>query len=320
MSAHTQPGAIPLGAYPTPPAADLPPIELDAPISTWYRVGGRAERLARPRSQDQLLACLAIDPDLLMLGAGANLIVDDAGVSQLVVKLDAPCFRHVTINESSATVHAGAGADLPKLILQTTRAGLGGLEGLAGIPGVIGGAAVMNAGGRFAEFAEFVHRVHAITRDGERIELTRDEAKFGYRSSALTDLIVTAVDLQLSQANPVALRTRLKEIMEYKKHSQPMSAHCAGCAFRNPRIEREIPGLASIGDTVSAGLLIDRAGCKGMRRGGAVVSDRHANFITAGPGASARDVIALMDDAATAVRDRFGVDLRREVVVWTRAS
>lgn len=302
-------------------------IERDTPIPTWFGVGGRAERLVRPRSIDQLRLALELDPHLRVLGDGANLIVDDEGVKELVVVLDAPIFRTPRIDDASGCVHAPAGADLRRLINETVRRGLAGLEGLAGIPATIGGAIVMNAGGAFGQIADVVERVHALDRSGRVLTLERDRIAFDYRTSGLNDLVITAADLRLRPLPATerdALRRRLIEVSDYKKRSQPLAARSAGCAFRNPTLHHDLTlptGEAfPAGTRVSAGLLLDRAGCKGLTLGSARVSEVHANFITAEKDGRAGDVIRLMNLAAERVRERFGVCLEREVVVWSRSQ
>ncbi|TVQ64123.1 MAG: UDP-N-acetylmuramate dehydrogenase [Phycisphaerales bacterium] len=293
-----------------------PAIETDAPIPTWFGVGGRADALARPRSVEELRALLRRFDRVRVLGDGANMLVDDDGVDGLVVSLEN--LRRVERPDPNdpGLLRVGAGANLPRLIVDTVRDGLSGLEGLAGVPASLGGAIVMNAGGAFGEIAQAVERVRALTLDGEEIVRTRDEIPFGYRSSGLRDLIVVEADLRLTPAeDAAALRSRMKEVMSYKKGSQPMGERSAGCAFKNPTLPT--------GERVSAGMLIDRAGCKGERVGGARVSDVHANFIVVdtAPGAcTARDVVALMRRVRARVLDHAGVTLEPEVAIWRRAD
>lgn len=296
--------------------ADIP-IARDAAIPTWFRVGGGAERLATPRTPDELRRCLELDPAARILGAGANLLVDDDGVSELVIALTAPAFTAAEPADD-ARLLVGAGADLPRLVVDTVRRGLAGLEGLGGIPATLGGALVMNAGGAFGQIADTVARAHALTRDGRPVTLERSDIPFAYRSSGLDHLVLTAAELNLEPADPAALRARLKEVMVYKKASQPMADNSAGCCFKNPTLSADLPGIGPAGQRVPAGLLIDRAGLKGLARGGASVSHRHANFIVTTDGARARDAIDLIADIQRRVLDRFGVALEREVVVWSR--
>ncbi|MFM9997094.1 MAG: UDP-N-acetylmuramate dehydrogenase [Phycisphaerales bacterium] len=304
-------------------------VERDAPIPTWFGVGGRAERLARPATIDDLRRCVESDPRLRVLGDGANLLVDDSGVAELVVVLggDLAGVRWSESKQSTATtdqspvvVRVGAAAKLSRLILEAGRRGFGGLEGLGGIPATVGGAAVMNAGGRFGQIGDTVVRVHAIDRSGGVHAIDRDDIEFAYRSSGLDGLIITAVDLRLSPSDPATLRDRLRDVMAYKKSTQPLADRSAGCAFRNPTLTSDLDGVGRRGERVSAGRLIDLAGCKGLCVGGAEVSRAHGNFLVAHAGAAARDVIALMDQVRRWVQDAFGVELEREVVVWSRES
>ncbi len=294
-------------------------IERDAEIPTWFGIGGRADRLARPESLEQLCSCLEMDPNLRILGDGANLLVDDEGVGDLVVSLER---LNAVELRSPGIIHAEAGANLPKMILECVRQGLRGVEGLGGIPATIGGAVFMNAGGAFGQIGEVVERVHVLDRDGSARTLQRGQIKFEYRRSGLgdgwTNLIITGVEFALKQDDPVILRQRLKEVMAYKKESQPMAERSAGCAFKNPTLAADITGVGVKGSRISAGRLIDMAGCKGLRVGGAEVSERHANFIVTHRGARARDVIELMDEVGRRVHDQYGVDLEPEVIVWRR--
>lgn len=291
-------------------------IEHDAPISTWFHVGGRATRLARPTDTDQLGACLEQDDALLMLGEGANLLVHDDGVPNLVVSLQQGRFIEVEIDPSTGWVRAGAGASLPRLISATVKAGLGGLEGLAGIPATIGGACVMNAGGTFGEIGSQVLKVRAMDRAGRIHEIERSAIDFSYRHSGLSHLLILNVEFALTRGDEHALRERLSECMRKKTGSQPMKDKSAGCAFKNPTLHEPLDGIGEPGDRVSAGMLIDRAGCKGISAGGASVSEVHANFIVTTSDAKAQHVIELMREVQRRVHDRFGVILEREVVVW----
>ncbi len=295
-------------------------IERDAPIATWLGVGGRADRLARPRSVDELRACLAMDRDLLVLGDGANLLVCDEGVERLVVDLREMNRVEIAAVDGRAVteVVAEAGARLPRLITDTVRAGLAGLEGLGGIPASIGGAIFMNAGGAFGEIGNAVRRVRVMDRDGSAHDLPRERIDFGYRHSGLAGRIIIEAEFALTPMDAVALRDRLKDVMAYKKSSQPLADDSAGCIFKNPTLSADLPGLGTAGQRISAGMLIDRAGCKGLRVGAAVVSHGHANFIVVEEGGTADDVMQVMSQVQRRVLERFGVRLDPEVVVWER--
>lgn len=288
-----------------------------APIPTWFGVGGRADRLARPVTVEDVRQCLEVDPGARVLGDGANLLVEDGGIGELV--LDMRGLRGVDF-ESTGRVVALAGSDLPRLVVESVRRGLGGLEGLGGIPGTVGGAVMMNAGGAFGQIADSVAAVHALDRRGRSVVMPREMIDFGYRRSGLRGLVVVRVEFDLRPGDPAALRLRLKDVMAYKKASQPMSERSAGCAFKNPVLETGLEGIGEAGARVSAGMLIDRAGCKGLARGTARVSPVHGNFLTAAAGGLAGDVIGLMAEVQKRVMERFGVELEPEVVVWRRAS
>ncbi len=301
-------------------------VRADAPIPTWFGVGGRADLLAEPIAADDLRAIIEeFGSRVRILGDGANLLVDDAGVAGPVVSLKN--INHVEFDftprgadEGDARlgepsrlgvvlVRVGAGAMLPRLILECVRRGLGGLEGLGGVPATLGGAVRMNAGGAFGEIASAVRAVRGLTTSDETFELSRDDIPFGYRASGLEKLIITEIDLALTPADPGSLRDRLKEVMAAKKASQPLAERSAGCVFKNPTVA---------GVRVSAGRLIDEAGCKGMRERSAEVSRVHANFITVEPDGAARDVLRLIERVRDRVAERQGVTLEREIVVWSR--
>ncbi len=291
-------------------AADIR-IETDAPIPTWFGVGGRADRLARPASIEEL-ALLAGDErhhPLRVLGDGANLLVGDEGVDGLVVSLER--MSAVELDTGSGRVRAQAGAPLPALLTRLAREGLAGLEGLAGIPASVGGAAVMNAGGAFADIADAIASVEILDESGVVRTLRRDEIDFDYRATSLKGRLVTAVVFELSPDDPLNVRDRLKKAMAYKKRTQPLADRSAGCVFKNPLVD---------GGRRSAGQLIDEAGCKGLRVGGAEVSTLHANFFTTAPDAAANDILELIDRVREAVAGAHGVDLETELAIWRRGE
>jgi len=293
-------------------------MQPNAPIPTWYRVGGRADLLAAPETTDQLVHVLETEGPVRVLGAGANLLVADDGIDGVVVSLGRGVFVDVGIELDTKLVVAGAGVDLRRLITLTTKEGLAGLEVLGGIPATVGGAVRMNAGGAFGQICQVVARVHAIGHDGRERIIRPEQADFGYRHSGLEDLIITKVAFALVPEDAVAVRDRLRQCMDYKKRTQPMGEPSAGCSFKNPMLTETIEDVGAAGGRVSAGKLIDLAGCKGMRVGGAQVSSHHANFFTTTKGATAADIIRLMEQVEGRVFDRFGVRLEREVVVWER--
>lgn len=293
-------------------------IERNAVIPTWFGIGGRADALARPATTEQLRALVREfhGQPIRILGDGANLLVDDDGVDGLVLSLE----RMDRVDwpadgaPGDVLVPMQAGASLFRIIPESVRRGLAGLETIAGIPATIGGAIAMNAGGAFGQIADVVSSVEALTLQGEAVSLRRDQIDFDYRRSGLGELVITGATLRLRRtpdSERDALRARLKEVMEYKKASQPMAERSAGCFFKNPTVD---------GRRVSAGMLIDQCGCKGLAVGGASVSTRHANFIVTGADCRARDILSLTAEVARRVRQQAGVELEREVVVWRRSS
>jgi len=289
----------------------------NAPIPTWFKVGGTAARLARPRSIEDIQAALELDRYALILGDGANLLVADEGVDRLVIDL-----QHLDrVEIVNNLVNAQAGARLPTLVNRTAKEGLAGLHTLAGVPASIGGAVLMNAGGTHGRVADTLTAVTAVTRSGELIVRNRKDIPFAYRHSGLEELIIVDATFKLTEAEPEELTEAVKQIMQDKAKTQPLGDRSAGCCFKNPLLKQDlvVEGRATIpaGKRVSAGLVIDRAGCKGLRIGTAEVSPVHANFITVErTEGKANDVIALIQEVERRVKDTFDIDLEREVVIW----
>jgi len=308
-------------------------VEFDAPIGpemTWYRIGGRADVLVRPRSVEALCSlmrrCHESGVTLRVLGSGANLLVADEGVDGVVVHLDHQVFREVStihrhrVHRAGVEGRAGdavrvmAGKSLEQLVISTATQGLSGIECMAGVPASVGGAIRMNGGGKYGCIGDAVAAVGCINLKGDLVVHEGPDLTFEYRRCSIIDPIILWAELALTPDDPAKTHARVKEIFAYKKQSQPMAANSAGCVFRNP------PDSDGSGRLVSAGELIDRAGLKGTARGGATISERHANFFTAEPDAAADDIIALIDHAARVVAERAGYELVREVVVWRRGA
>lgn len=276
-----------------------------APL-TWYRLGGPADYLIEPRNEAELgiviRRCNDANVPLRILGFGANVLVSDAGFRGVVVRLTADAFTSVEYQGNR--VIAGAGLDLTRLVRNTVRRGLAGLENLAGIPGTVGGGIRMNCGGRYGEIGTAVRVVSVVGTDGELITRDRDDLDFAYRHSALGRDWVVRVEFGLQPTDPHELVQRFREIWMYKQNTQPpLGANSAGCIFRNP------PGQ-------SAGMLIDRAGLKGLRIGSAHVSERHANFLLADKHGKASDVARLIQLVADRVEEHSGIRLRPEIEIW----
>jgi UDP-N-acetylmuramate dehydrogenase len=272
---------------------------------TWYRIGGPARYYIQPRSveelQEAVRRCSENQIPMYVLGLGANLLVRDEGVDGAVFRLDHDYFRQVRIEKN--TVHANAGVDMQKLLLRTVRQGLTGIECLAGIPGTIGGGVRMNAGGKFGDIGAVVTRVQVMDNEGTLFERTKDDLVFEYRSTNIAAKVILGATLELDEDDPDRIMRKTKEIWMYKRNTQPLNTKNCGCIFKNPR------GL-------SAGALIDQAGLKGFRVGGAEVSEKHANFIIAHPGCKADDVLKLIKLIKEKVWDKNEIHLESEVQMW----
>ncbi len=282
-------------------------VRPDEPLAphTWLHVGGPAEYFAEPRSPDELAAlvrrCRDDELPVRILGGGSNILVRDEGVPGVVIRLADPGFAD--IERLGRRLTAGGGAKLGQLISTAVREGLAGLEALVGIPGTIGGALHGNAGSRGGDVGQWASRATVMTAAGEVVERARDELVFAYRQSSLDELVILSAEFELDEEDPDELTKRMQKQWIVKKASQPLGHQSAGCIFKSPS------GL-------NAGVLIDQAGLKGTRVGGAEVSDRHANFIIAEPGATSHDVLRLIDLVRSRVADRSGVELELEIEVW----
>ncbi len=276
-----------------------------APL-TWFRLGGPAEYLARPRSVDALRRLLSRARQegvpVRILSGGSNVLVHDEGVAGVVVHMESPAFSDVKID--GRMIEVGAAVPLTALISQTARAGLAGLEVLTGIPGTVGGALRGNSGGRQGSIGQFVRSVAVLDRSGEVVRREHDDLSFGYRWSNLDDPVILAGQFQLDSDDPEAVVRRMRRIWIVKKENQPYGHQSSGCIFKDPAPD------------VSARLVIDQAGLKGSRVGAAEVSDRHSNYIIAQPGATAADVLALIDLVKNRVRDAVGYELEPQIQVW----
>ena len=273
---------------------------------TWYRIGGPARWFIQPRTVEELqesaARCADNDVPIFVLGLGANLLVGDSGVNGAVFKLAEEYWRRVKFEGN--LVEVGAGVDIQKLILRTVRQGLAGIECLAGIPGTLGGGIRMNCGGKFGDLGARVTRVQVMDPTGTIFDRLKEDLVFEYRSTNISAPFILGATLELEEEDPERIMKRTKEIWMYKRNSQPLNTKNAGCIFKNPR------GL-------SAGALIDQAGLKGMRVGGAEVSAKHANFIIAHPGCKADDVMKLVKIIREKVWEKNEIHLESEVKIWS---
>ncbi|MEO6435583.1 MAG: UDP-N-acetylmuramate dehydrogenase [Tepidisphaeraceae bacterium] len=272
---------------------------------TWYKICGPARWFVRPRSVEELQEasrrCAENGVPIYVLGLGANLLVGDNGVDGAVFRLDEDYWRRVKFE--GTTLEVGAGADMQRLVLRTVRQGLSGIECLAGIPGTVGGGVRMNAGGKFGDIGALITRVQVMDVTGLLFERTKDDLVFDYRSTNISARFILSATLELEEEEPDRIMKKTKEIWMYKRNTQPLNTKNCGCIFKNPR------GL-------SAGALIDQAGLKGFKVGGAEVSEKHANFIIAHPGCRADDVMKLVKLIREKVFEKNEIHLESEVQIW----
>jgi UDP-N-acetylmuramate dehydrogenase len=269
---------------------------------TSFRIGGPADLFVAVEDESELMhakaAAYRASVPCFCLGAGTNLLVSDRGMRGLVVRLG-DGFRKIKIDGTK--VVAGAGAAFGTLVQTVVDRGLEGLEFGEGIPGSVGGGLVMNAGAFGGEIAKVVTLVHGVTEAGEAIALTKDDVKFAYRRTQLPNhFVITRVDFELARGDRDQLTTRVAELKSKRAARQPRGVPNAGSIFKNP------PGNF-------AGKLLEGAGLKGTRLGGAAFSDQHANFIVNLGGAQAAEVRALIEMARNKVKEQSGVWLEPEV-------
>jgi UDP-N-acetylmuramate dehydrogenase len=300
-------------------------VRLGAPLRplTTFKVGGPADILIGVDSVEDLSLVVAMTAarraPLSVIGGGSNLLVSDAGVRGVVVRVAMTRIDQIDQIDPAATgagpsrVRAGAGVTVNGLVRWTIGRALAALEAWAGTPGTVGGAICGNAhyGGR--NIGDLVHEVGLVGPTGACVAVPRDAMRFAYDTSRVreTQEIVAWVEFEVKPGEAAALRAVARQSLAHRKRTQPLASQSAGCVFQNPdRVRDHVPDDIP----ASAGALIDRAGLKGRRIGGAMISDLHANFIVNIGGATAADIGALMSLARKTVHDRFGVALRDEVV------
>ncbi len=278
-------------------------------LHTTFHIGGPADVWAEPGDEEELRRLLRIAGEgglaLTAVGGGANLLVRDEGIPGLVIHLAGAGFQGFEPGPDGIWV--GAALPLEWLMRRAEESGLSGVEFLAGVPGRVAGAVRMNAGthddkGTVHSFSDVLRAVRVMGRDGAVRVLRREELRFRYRSCELDGQIVLGACLRLSPDSRREIAERVRRLREFKKRTQDWSAPSVGCIFKNPAQK-------------SAGWLIDQAGLKGYRVGGAQVSSIHANFIMNVGQAAASDVLAVIEEARGRVLRKFGVELELEVKV-----
>jgi UDP-N-acetylenolpyruvoylglucosamine reductase len=285
-------------------------LQSDYPLArlTTIRAGGEAELFARPRSEPELRELLAWAEaqghPVEVVGSGSNLLVSDAGVRGLVLKLDGELTE---VERSGTEVRCGGGARLPSAAAKVARWGLAGFEFGVNIPGTVGGAVRMNANAYGGELARVLESVRVCTAEGAE-ERRPEQLGFAYRTSNLRPgEVVSAASFRLRGGKPEEIKAILAEMRGQRREAQPSGIKTFGSTFKNPADERA--------DGRTAGQLLQAAGCAGLRVGGARFSAKHANFVENADGATTADVLALMADGRRRVYEKFGVVLEPEVQV-----
>jgi len=287
--------------------AALPPlrgrVQADAPLApaTWFRVGGPAEVLVRPATTADLVALLAGLPNeipLTVIGAASNLIVRDGGIGGVVVRL-ARGFGDIAVEADG--VVAGAAALDATVAEHAAAAGLAGLEFLSGVPGSVGGAVAMNAGAYGGDVAGCLDWADLVMRSGEMVRLNAAALDFAYRHAAVPPgAVVVRARFRAHPGDGRSIAARMAEIRTSREATQPTRARTGGSTFRNP-------------PDMKAWELIDGAGCRGLVRGGAEVSDKHCNFLLNIGGATAADLEGLGEEVRRRVYAASGVSLQWEI-------
>ena len=275
----------------------------NAPLAqlTWFRVGGAAEAMFRPADLDDLAVFLAGKPKdvpVTVMGVASNLLIRDGGVLGVVIRLGR---GFVDVVATGDEIVAGAGALDLNVALAACTAGIADLEFLSGIPGTIGGGLRMNAGAYGHEFKDALREATALDGDGHRHDLEPGEMDLSYRHCGVpADWIFVAARLKGRRDDPSAIGARMAAIQAQREATQPIRARTGGSTFANP------PGH-------KAWELIDRAGCRGLTRGGAAVSDKHTNFLINTGHATAADLEGLGEEVRRRVRDKTGIGLEWEI-------
>ncbi|TPQ38144.1 UDP-N-acetylenolpyruvoylglucosamine reductase [Bradyrhizobium guangdongense] len=269
---------------------------------TWFRVGGPAQVLFTPADEDDLayfLAHLAVDIPVYVVGVGSNLIVRDGGIAGVVIRLAPRAFGDASADGDVVT--AGAAALDKRVAEVAAGANIGGLEFFFGIPGTIGGALRMNAGANGGETKDVLIEATGVSRDGKKHTFSNAEMKFVYRNSGVDpSVIFTSARFRGLIRDAEAIRARMAEVQAHRETAQPIREKTGGSTFKNP------PGN-------SAWKLIDAAGCRGLRVGGAQVSEMHCNFLINTGDATGHDIETLGETVRERVKANSGIELHWEI-------
>ena len=284
-------------------------VKFSEPMSlhTSFRIGGPVEVMAFPKNEKELSQVLQVSRRLdikpVILGAGTNVLAPDKGMPGLVICLK-DCLDGITLLEDHC-IRVMAGVTMTRAAVFAANHGLSGMEFAHGIPGTVGGGVYMNAGAYGGEICQICRSVTVMTLDGQLRELSAEEMGFSYRHSVLEEepgIVVSAL-FALQPGDTEDIKAKMKELMGKRSASQPLDLPSAGSAFKRP-----VGGYAAA--------LIDQAGLKGFRVGGAAVSEKHAGFVVNLGGATASDVQSLLDQVSRRVFEASGIRLEPEVRIW----
>jgi len=273
---------------------------------TTIKIGGPADIFVEPSSIDQLIKVMEIvkkhNIPWRAIGRGSNLLVSDEGIRGVVIRLGKG-LDHLTIN--GETIIVGGGYSVVALSTMISRKGLSGLEFASGIPGSVGGAVYMNAGAHGSDISKILTRARILFEDGTIEWLSNEEMEFTYRTSVLQTKrpgIVIEAEFALKKGDKDQIVAVMQKNKEYRKETQPWDSPCAGSIFRNP-----LPHYA--------GQLIEQAGLKGYSIGGAKISEMHGNFIVNTGGATANDVLSLINHIKKVIKEKFNIEMETEVEI-----
>ncbi len=278
-------------------------LRADEPMAryTWFRVGGPAEVLFEPADVEDLQLFLQARPSdvpITVIGGTSNILIRDGGIPGITIRLG-KAFSGIEIDGEQ--VRAGAAAADVNVARRAAEAGVGGLEFLVGIPGTMGGALRMNAGAYGTEIKDVFQSAEAITSDGERVSLALTEMGFGYRRCTVpSSQIFIGATLRGISGDVAEIQARMKEIQENREATQPVRERTGGSTFANP-------------EGHSAWALVDAAGCRGLKIGGAMVSEAHTNFLINTGDATALDIETLGEEVRRRVKEDTGIDLHWEI-------
>lgn len=301
------------------PITSLPDVrgkyDFNTPLAsyTWFKVGGVADVIFSPEDRDDLVHFLKNIPDdmpVMALGVGSNLLIRDGGLDGAVIRLGKK-FSHTSLEGMEIT--AGTGTPDITVASACRDADIAGLEFLRGVPGTIGGALRMNAGAYGAEIADVMVNAEAVDRAGNIHYLSPEDMGFSYRHTKVPqDFIFTAATLKGHPGKRADIEVRMKEIADAREESQPLRTRTGGSTFKNPAPKNQ--------EGEKAWALIDRAGCRGLRVGGAMVSEKHCNFLINEGTATAADIENLGEEVRRRVKAETGVTLEWEIKILGKAA